>query len=337
MAAPDGTQKYSLIDAFLKRADEFDFYQAVRRLEAVNPEKPRIGQSLRVADDCVRFCQKPSLRFEPVTVTGYQQASQYAPDRLFVAFMGLLGPHGPMPLHLTEYIRARELQANDPTLARFFDVFNHRMIALFYRAWRTNQQAVSFDRPDQDRFLAYFGSLIGISTPPFRNRDAIQDMAKLHYCGRLACPTKSAEGLVAILVDYFRVPVELEEFVGQWIELPVENRLRLAESPETGTIGRTAIMGSRVWECQHKFRLRIGPLTLADYQRLLPRGVSLRRLHDWVRNYCGDQFGFEVQLVLRKQDVPKLRPGVIGQLGWTTWLSTKKFEEDADDLVLQVA
>ena len=337
MAAPDGTQKYSLIEALLKRAFEFDFYQVVRRLEAVNPEKPRVGQSVRVADDFVRFCQKPSLRFEPVNVTGYEQAGQYSPDRLFVSFMGLLGPHGPMPLHLTEYIRGRELQANDPTLARFFDVFNHRMISLFYRAWRTNQQAVSFDRSEHDRFVAYFGSLIGISTAPFRNRDAVHDVAKLHYCGRLACPSKNAEGLVAILNDYFRVPVDLQEFIGQWIELPVENRLRLGESPETGALGRTAIIGSRVWECQHKFRLRIGPLTLTEYQRLLPRGVSLKRLHDWVRNYCGDQFGFEVQLVLKKEEVPKLRPGTIGQLGWTSWISTKPFTEDADNLVLQVA
>jgi type VI secretion system protein ImpH len=337
MAGPDGTEKYPLIEALQKEACAFDFYQAMRRLEAAYPQKPRIGCSVRPADDPMRFCQKPSLRFEPSNIVEYRPPSTYANQRLFVAFLGLLGPHGPMPLHITEYVRSRELQNNDPTLARFLDMFNHRMISLFFRAWLVNQQAAGFDRPEQDRFIAYVGSLFGLGTPALHNRDSVQDLAKLHFSGRLSAQPKNAEGLEAILHDYFRVPVEIREFVGQWVELPPENQLRLGETPDTGALGRTAIVGSRVWECQHRFRIRVGPMCLADYQRMLPGGNSLKRLRDWVRNYVGDELGFEVQMVLRRQEVPKLRPGVIGQLGWTTWLSTQPFAEDADDLVLQVA
>lgn len=336
MAAEDGTEKYSLMDVLPTAPWELDFYQALRKLEAEHPEKPRIGQSVKASDDPMRFCQKPSLRFEPATLAGFTRATAKSKDRLFVAFFGLLGPHGPMPLHLTEYIRGRELQDNDPTPARFLDLFHHRLISLFYRAWRVNNQAASHDRPEDDRFVNYIGSLIGIGTSKVQHRDSIEDLAKLHYSGRLSAQSKNAEGLQAILEDYFHIRVEIIEFVGLWVPLPKENQLKLGKSPKTGTLGKTAIVGSKTWEVQHKFRIRMGPMGLKDYQRMLPGGNSLNRLRDWVRNYVGDELGFEVQLILKKEEVPKLRPGVIGQLGWTTWAHSKAPKKDADDLVLQV-
>lgn len=331
------THSLTLIEALQKWPYGFDFYVAARRFEAQHPEKPRFGTSQKAAEDPIRFCQKPSLRFEPSTVVEYRHAGERSPNRLFTAFLGLLGPMGPMPLHITEYVRERELHHADSTLARFMDVFNHRVISLFYRAWMVNQQAVCFDRPEQDRWLAYVGSIIGIAMPHLRNRDAVPDLAKLHYSGRLACQTKHAEGLRAILEDFFGVRTEIEQFVGQWLELPKENQLRLGESRMTGLLGQTAIVGSKIWECQQKFRIKMGPMGFKDYQRLLPGGRSLKRLHDWVRNYVGDQLGFEVQLILKAAEVPKLQPGKIGQLGWSTWMASKPIENDRDDLVLQVA
>ena len=129
------------------------FYQAVRRLENFTPEKPRIGHSRRLADDPIRFCQSPSLAFAPATMSGFKHATGNSPPRLFVEFLGLCGPSGPMPLHVTEYLRDRERNSTDPTPARFFDLFNHRMISMFYRAWAINQQTVSFERSLADARL----------------------------------------------------------------------------------------------------------------------------------------------------------------------------------------
>ena len=50
-------------------------------------------------------------------------------------------------------------------------MFNHRVISLFYRAWVVNQQAVSFDRPELDRFAVYTATLIGLGTSHLRDRD----------------------------------------------------------------------------------------------------------------------------------------------------------------------
>jgi len=339
MASEDGFETHSLIDALAADPYRFDFYHAVRSLEALHPNSPRVGNSLRVADDPVRFCQQPSLRFEPATLTEFRHQRENAPQRMFVAFLGLLGPMGPMPLHLTEFIRDRERNANDPSPARFLDVFNHRVISLFYRAWAVNQQAVSFDRPELDRFAVFIASLIGLGTPHLRNRDQVPDLAKLHFSGRLAAATKNAEGLRAILEDYFKVKVEIEQFVGHWMKLPEDCQCRLGESRYTGVLGQTAIVGSKIWECQQRFKIRMGPMGFADFERLLPSGRSIRRLRDWVLNYVTQQFGFDVQLVLRGSEVPDCKLGKGGRLGWSTWIKNKPgpMEKDRDDLVLKVA
>jgi type VI secretion system protein ImpH len=228
------------------------------------------------------------------------------------------------------------LNHGDKTLASFLDVFHHRLISLFYRAWACNQQSVSHDRaePEEDRFAVYIGSLFGIGDESLRDRDQVPDIAKLHYSGRLACQTKNAEGLKEILQDYFQISVNIEQFIGQWIDLPPENYCRLGESLENAKLGQTLIVGSRFWECQQKFRIKMGPMSFAEYQRMLPQGSSIRHLDAWVKNYVGDELSWELQLILRASEIPAICLGSIGRLGWSTWLGSRAFKEDADDLIL---
>jgi len=313
----------------------WDFFQAVRRLEALCPDSPRVGDSAHAEQDPVRFCQEPSLAFPPTAISRVQgRADDGLPDRLFVYFLGLLGCSGPMPLHFTEYVYSRERQAGDATWARFLDVFNHRMISFFYRAWAESRQAVSFDRGGDDRFGGYVASLAGIGMPSLRDRDAVPDVAKLHYSGRLLCPTGSAESLCAVLADYFRVPVDIEQFVGQWIPIPKEDRCRLGESLSTGELGRTIVVGKRVWDCQHRFRLVVGPMRLADYLRMLPGAGGLKRMRDWIRGLAGCHLQWDAQLILKADEVPDLvLGGAAGaRLGYTTWLHTRPFAQDVADL-----
>ncbi|MBM4039862.1 MAG: type VI secretion system baseplate subunit TssG [Planctomycetes bacterium] len=368
MDAQDRTAAYPVINRLYEHPHRFDFFTAVRRLENCFPARPRVGHSRTPADDPIRFCQNPSLSFPPSTLERLEFGRDSRPPRLFVHFMGLLGPNGPLPLQLTAYARERQL-ARDNTLARFLDVFNHRMVSLFYRAWASAQQAVQYERglgdraekgtfsfsaqqpsapqggekvnvpfsarAGDDRFAVYVAALFGIGMPSLRHRDAAPDVAKLHYSGRLACQTRHAEGLRALLEDYFRIRVNIEEFVGQWIDIPPDCRCRVGETPRTGLVGRTAIVGSRMWDCQQKFRLRFGPMRLADYERMLPGGGSLVRLAAWVRNYIGDELSWDLQLILKREEVPTTRMGQYGRLGWTTWLQSKPLDRDADDLVLR--
>jgi type VI secretion system protein ImpH len=315
-------------------ARRFDFFQAVRLLECAYPERPRVGESLRARDDFVRFVQEPELIFYPTTLGGFELGKNGKPPRLTVNFIGLLGPNGPLPTHLTEYVRDRARNAGDPTFARFLDVFHHRMVALFYRAWAQAQPAVSLDRPGRDRFSAYVGSVFGLAEPSLRERDAVPDFAKLHFAGLLGGPTRPAAGLRLVLSRFFGLPVEIEECVGHWIALPANSVSRLGAPDGSCVLGMTTLVGARVWDCQHKFRIVIGPLSMADYERFLPGGASLVRLVDWVRNYVRDGLDWDVNLCLKQKEVPRLRLGRHARLGLTSWLYSGQAAHDARDLLL---
>jgi len=324
----------ALVSALQREPFRFDFLHTLRRLECLHRGKPRLGRSGRAADDPVRLGQEPATSFAPATIASVGAASGHRPERILVHFLGLLGPNGPLPLHLTEYARDRLRNAGDPTFARFLDVFNHRMLVLFYRAWAQAQPASSFDRPEDDRFGAYVGAFFGIALPAYRHRDAMPDLAKLHFAGHLSNQTRHPDGLRAILADFLKLPVGIEEFVGGWLPIPTDCHWRLGESPETGTLGVNATVGSRVWDRQCKFRVRIGPIGLRDYERLLPGGQSLSRVVAVVRNYVGDQLGWDLNLILKQAEVPPVRLGAAGRLGWTTWLTSRPLERDGDDLLL---
>jgi type VI secretion system protein ImpH len=315
---------------------DYGFCHTLRRLDCLQPERPRIGATLRTGDDPVRLGQKPSLRFAPAELAALEPPAGARPSRLLVYFQGMLGPNGPLPLHLTEYVRDRERQASDHTLARFLDIFNHRMLALLYRAWAQAQPAVSFDRPRADRFGTYLAGLGGTGMPAFQGRDAMPDLARRHFAGHLSCQNRHAEGLRAILGTLLGMPVRIDEWIGHWLTLPPDCRLRLGESPQSGALGRTTTLGGRVWDHQNKFRIRIGPIGLADYLRLLPGGEALARVRAAVRHYVGDQLHWDLNLVLTEPQVPRLGLGVGARLGWTTWLASGRLGRDGDDLKLDL-
>lgn len=314
----------------------YSFYQVLREIECLYREKPRLGQSARIGDDPIRLGQQPTVAFAPSTLAAAEPGKHGESMRMQVYFFGVFGPNGPLPLHLTEYARSRIHNDDDPTFARFADIFHHRMLCFFYRAWADAQPTVQFDRPKTDRFAAYVGSLCGLGMPSLRNRDKMPDMAKLHFVGRMSCQTKNAEGLQAILESFFSVSAEVVPFVGHWMTLPPDARCRLGESRQTGLLGVNAVIGSRVWDCQYKFRIVLGPMSYRDYHRLLPGGKSLEKLRDIVRNYVGDELICEVKLILKGTEVPRTILGKLGQLGRTTWLLSKPLERDADDFTWQL-
>lgn len=327
----DPVELFALLE---KQAREMDFFQILRLLENAFPDKPRIGESLRPRDDVVRFCQIPELIFHATSVNHFTPPNAEGAARLYVNFFGLMGANAPMPTHLTEYTRDRLRNGGDATLTRFMDVFHHRFLALFYRAKAMTEPTISLDRNDNDRFSNYLGSFFGIGSPALRDRDAVSDFAKLHFTGLLTNKTRPASGLVTILREYFKLPIQLEQFVGHWMHLPIEARSALGALDGGAILGISTVLGERVWDSQNKFRLIIGPIGYTDYCRMLPGGDSMQRLVAWVRNYVGDALEWDVQLILKKEEIPPLELGGGTRLGLSTWLASKKHPKNADQLMI---
>lgn len=326
------TDALALFAALERTPYRFDFYQTLRRLECLYDDRPRWGRAVRPVDEPVRLGQEPELAFAPAPLAAFHPGEGGRPPRLRVHLFGLLGPNGPLPVHVTEYVRERLRHANDPTLSRFLDLFHHRFLALFYRAWAQAQPHVNYDRPRDDRFAVYVGAFAGVATPAFRDRDAIPDVARLFHAGVLVRRTRNAEGLRSILRHFFGVPVQLEPFVGHW--MPLDRRDRTSLGAAGAHLGVEAVAGGRVWDRQSKFRVRLGPLSLAQYEAFLPGGRALVQLAAWIRFYLTFELQWDVQLVLDRRQVPALTLGRAVRLGWTTWLGRRREAADADDLCL---
>jgi type VI secretion system protein ImpH len=341
MAGGTGQTSDDLIRELAADPYRFDFFWAVRLLESSRKDLPRVGHSLTPQQDAVRFQQSPSLAFAPSTidsvVPGVVRENDLAgvPDahRFIVRFFGLFGPNGPLPIHLTEYALDR-LKVKDKAFVAFANIFHHRLISLFYRAWADNQKAVDMDRPEDQRFTAYFGSLFGACGDAFQHRDTIQDNAKLFFAGHMAAQSRSPEALHSILQSYFEIPAKVIPFQGRWLSVPGENLLQLGAN---GRLGVDTILGGKFWSCQLAFRIRLGPMNYADYQRMLPGGAAYKRLEQWIRAFIGDELTWEAQLVLDKAEVPAARLGSGVRLGWTVWLQTVPPPVDQDNLVLSEA
>ncbi|EIL93065.1 MULTISPECIES: type VI secretion system baseplate subunit TssG [Rhodanobacter] len=325
----------ALENALRDRPEDFEFFEAIRRLECAHPERPRLGHSAKAAEDFVRLCQTPSLAFAPRTVDRYQPGGGGRPARMHGLFFGLFGPNAPLPLHLTEYAMDRELNSRDRTFSAFADIFHHRMMSLFYRTWADSQPTVHLDRPDEDRFRLYMGALVGLATPNLEGRDALPDQFKRFFAGRLLQQARNAEGLKGLLERFFRIPVGIVEFVAEWMRLPPESHLRLGASGEVAALGLTTVTGQYVWGSQQRFRLRLGPLSRAEFNNFLPGGEALKQLVAAVKTYVGEEKAWDVQLVLKRDEVPATRLGQGGRMGLTTWMGQVYRDDDADQVVLK--
>ena len=328
------TDFVALLQELQEDAPKFDFFQALRMVECATPDQPKIGHSVRLTEDAIRFGQEPSLAFAPSTLADVEPGENGRPWRMNVRFLGLFGPDGPLPLHLTEFATQRENHEKDITFRRFLDVFHHRMLSLFYRAWSSAQPAVNFDRPDEDRFSMYVGSTFGLGNQEVRSRDDMPDLAKLYYGGRLACQAKNPDGLRAMLSDFFRLPTDIEEFVGKWTEIPESFRCYLGKSQTAASLGKCATIGSHVWDCQQKFRITMGPMNWDDYLRLLPSGSGFQRLSSIVKNYIGEELMWDLNLILQREEIPAANVGMGATLGRSSWISKDAIRKDASDLVL---
>ncbi len=314
------------MDRLRARPYEFDFYFALRVLENELWESkdewkkmPRIGTSEHAAQDPVRFGQTASLRFAPTTITHFGLTKDASKPKLDVAFLGLFGPNGPLPLHLTQHA-FYEAKNKNPVFARFADMFHHRMISLFYRAWAVAQPTVQFDRPDKDRFGGFVGSLFGMGTPLSRNRDSVPDQAKFYFAGLFASQARNAEGLTTIIANFFGVPVLVKEFQKQTLRIPPHTYFRLGISGSHNSLGVNTIAGKTVTDCESTICIQVGPLKREAFDAFLPGSPGLVQLADLVRTYTNDQWTWQLQLSLNREDASGMRLGQSGQLGWTSWL-----------------
>ena len=312
--------------------EKFHIFQALRIIDASFPDAPRLGESRRPREDRVRLGQEAELKFPPSTIRAFEPPKGKAPGKLSNRFFGLFGPQGPLPLHLTEYARDRKRNHRDSAFVDFCNsLMTHRLLSLFFRAWASSQPTASMDKGGDDIVAAKISSFSGYNGHRLLNSDDFPANGKQHFAGLLAQGTKTPDGLAAILSSFFDGKFEVEQFVGSWLDLEQDDQWILGKK---AGLGKSTSIGTRVWSRSAKFRIRVGPLSLAEYERLLPGRSSIQRLRAIVRNYVGDALDWDVNVVLRAEEVPQASLGGTTMLGHTSWIGNRKSPADADDLFL---
>lgn len=360
----------SVADRLFREPFAFGFFQSVRLLERLAAAGD-LGGPAGTPAEAVRFRVWNSLSFPPSTIQDLTPPDGPGrPALLTVAFLGLTGPSGVLPRHYTELVmrQERELKGAEKTALRdWLDLFNHRLIRLFHRAWEKYRFWVAYERGphrgrEPDLFTRALDSLIGIGTPALRNRlrvthrppgppapervlARVDDLALLYYGGLLARRPRTAAGLEAVLQDYFRLPVRLQQFQGQWLRLERANQSRLGSLGGNSEAGVNLVAGERVWDVQSRVRVCVGPLTATQFQELLPDrtpGPERKRFFQLVhlaRLYLGMEFDFDVQLLLRPEDVPECQmPEATAdgpRLGWDTWCRSQMYAQPVGDAVFE--
>jgi len=332
------TRPASEIEQKLRREPQcFDFFQALRLLERFRPDKKPVGQFTHPETEVARFRAHPSLAFPASQI---QKAEWLEDDavEMTVNFMGLIGPEGVLPNPYTSLMIERQREG-DNSLRDFLDIFNHRMISLFYRAWRRYRFDVASERNERDRFSRQLLGLLGLGTDGMQERQTVADDSLIYYAGLLAQHPRSAQALQQILADYFEIPVAIEQFSGGWYRLDSETQCHLSdENTDSGELGFGAVVGDEMWSQQSRVRIVLGPLVLERYADFLPDGKSYQPLRSWVRFFSNDEWDFEVKLVLDREQVPACTLGAEGvsgpQLGWVSWVKSAPFNRDPGDTVL---
>lgn len=368
-ATPDWTE--DSVGGLLKREPfRFHFFQAVRVLERLLPKRAAVGRDASPSEEVVRFKAHQSVEFPASEIQSFEPpADEESPAKLTATFLGMTGSSGALPRPYTELVLARGRQ-KDTTLRDFLDLFNHRLLSLFYRAWEKYRFWIGYERaeqtrqreewqdpqkvcefelherPRQDLFSDMLLNLSGMGSPALRyrindhdrltSRRCFEDETLRYYAGLLSQQRRSAMGLESLLEDFFGVPVRVQQLFGQWLRLDREYQTQLVSNGNV-ELGVTAIVGERLWDTQSKFRICIGPLTYEQFRKFLPTGSAHQPLAHLARLYAGQEFDIDMQLILMAREVPPCQLGASTQsgtqLGYDMWSRLGEFVHDRTEAV----
>lgn len=305
-----------MIENLLAEPWNYSFFALMRRICA-NPAIDPVGTACQPQAEPFRLGQKPSLAFAPSEIADARIKHDKLGIRLFS--LGMLGPNGPLPIHVTEIAREREEWRGDSTLCDFLDIFHHRYLTLLYRTWAVAQATASLDRPDDDYFSFCVACLSGHLYRPER-AGFLPSHPRLAVSSHLVRESRNVDGLRQTLAYYFGVPVCIEEWSRHWIVLPSELQCCMGERSSSATLGGGAMLGEQVSSGRHRFCIVIGPLDIGTYHDFTPRGDNLLPLIMLVRMFVGLEYEWLLELQIKPGEAT---PAVLGdnqRLGWSGWL-----------------
>lgn len=323
MGSQERGSNIPLKERLLKDCHHFSFFQAVGLLESLLPEKKPLGETLAPFEEPVRFTSKPGFVFPSCDISKMEYGDESKPVDMEVSFMGLVGPSGVLPHWYNEQVLER-LRNNDHGQNSFYNIFNHRLISLFYLAWKKHRLCTRYKPGEKDRVSNYFLCLTGLGTSGLIDRIGLPENSLVHYySGLLSRHTPSSSVAIEAVVSYFSgISAKVEQFIERLLPINQEDQTQMGMA--NCQLGIDAVCGSYVWENQTKFRVHLGPMGFDDFFRFMPNGKMLRPLFSLIRQMAGIEYEFEIALILKREEVPDcVLGGNNSWLGWSTWVKSE--------------
>ncbi|MCK9258773.1 MAG: type VI secretion system baseplate subunit TssG [Azoarcus sp.] len=337
-----------LIGQLLETPWSFEFFQAVRVLARELDPVPRRESEL---PPLLRFSNSLRLGFAPSQLESASAIKVEQPAHadgeplrgieLTPSFIGLLGIHGSLPAHYTEQVVESRRQARDTGAHAFFDLFSNRAVAQFYLAWRKYKLALMYEHDRRKHFVPQVLALCGLGQDELRDRlseapGAIDDESLAHFAALIRQRPVSGGSLQRVLSSYFGVPVRLEQFVGRWYRVEGPQLARLGQA--NVQLGTDVLLGERIWQCDLRVRVFLGPLSLTAYRAFLPGSDRAAALEKLLRLLTGLRLEYEIHPVLRAAEVAscQLTHVSASRLGFDSFLCSRPATSDRCDAAFDI-
>lgn len=310
------------------------FFQAVRLLQQREGNRGHVGHFSQPQDETIRFSSLPSLAFPASELFDleHQTGGQW---KMTVQFMGLCSALSALPSVYTEAVLTR-IREKDRAMADFFDMFNHRMISLFYRAWEKHHAYVAQEARSEEKLTQRLLDVLGLGTEGMGGRSGVSDRSCIFYAGLLGRHIRTADSLQQLLEDFFDVPVRIDQFAGTWRTLPRDSQSFLNSGRDISErLGVGTIVGDEVWDHHGRIQVTLGPMNFEQYQGFLPGQSGHRELTAWTKLYSNGSYETQVRLILKRDEVPACTLDAPGsgaaRLGLVSWLKTRPRTTDAGE------
>ncbi len=336
MPASAWSPAHPLVKRVLAQPHEFEFLQLLHLIMRLAPERVAIGRQGPPRQEAVALRPSLSLAFPVADIESAGWREDAATPRgqlhLTTTFLGLYGSDSPLPTHFTEALLPE--QPDDELVRGFLDLFHHRLLSLLFRVWEKYRYYVTL-RPTADDPISFaLRGLSGVATTDTLERLGVPPLRLFRYAGLLNQRPRSAVGLEGLLSDYFGgAPCAVISCVGRWLPLSPgqQNRLGrancgLGAEPAPGHPPGVLLLGERKHDRSGKFRIRIGPVGLREFEQFIPGQPGAEELRRIVSYFLSDPLLFEVEVILRGEEVPEQQfaeRGVIGRLGWSSWSKSR--------------
>lgn len=298
---------------------QMQLFALLRSLESLCDLESKIGDEKSFHASKVRFGQSAFLAFQDKQIHALVLKDKYL--KVNIKGFGVFGPNGALPIHISEQIYERKLHQKDQTFNDFVDIFQNRLIALFYKSWRDAQDIVSLEGRDDWHFSRFIASLVGLANQQHIQPD-VAHYSKFHYANLLLNQNMPSANIKILLENYFNTPVEIKENIGQWVDAS-EFSTHLSNTKKV-RLGQGILLGDKIFDATQKFRVVIGPIEPTKYLKFLRGSENAKKLISWLDHYTRHQYQWDAEYIVDKKKIARQKLGEGLALGFTSWIGTPK-------------